>query len=324
MEVMNIPAKDVAKMDATMKSTLSIVKGVFMMKKYGTKMVGIVFFVTLVVMVTMPSLALNAQRLNDRIPQNPRIRIDGKLIQIPYDDQQPEIVDGRVMIPLRAVTESLGFTIEWNAQTQTVMLEGAEYNTVVQVGSYEMSVNGNIVTLDVPAQIINARTMLPVRAVSEATGFDVQWDSLNRTVHILSPITIDHWPESLPQHMPGDITLRPEQFFTGIVDHLSAPMRFRILFYTIPLEFFDMVNDDEVVAWTNNIGRLNEDEMLLMHFVQDFNIPRENFDSVVNEMRTRAIEHGRRDLADEWYELPNADIIYTFDNDIIRYFYRRE
>ncbi len=44
-----------------------------------------------------------------------------------------------------------------------------------------------VVSEDAPAQIINDRTMLPVRAISEALGMQVNWDPVNRTVNIVSP-----------------------------------------------------------------------------------------------------------------------------------------
>ncbi|NLB87684.1 MAG: copper amine oxidase N-terminal domain-containing protein, partial [Syntrophomonadaceae bacterium] len=44
-----------------------------------------------------------------------------------------------------------------------------------------------VISKDAPAQIINDRTMLPVRAISEALGLEVVWDEVNRTVHLKSP-----------------------------------------------------------------------------------------------------------------------------------------
>lgn len=62
---------------------------------------------------------------------------------------------------------------------------------------------------------------------------------------------------------------------------------------------------------------------MLASFVEYFNINRVDFDEVIEEMRVSAITYGL-DLTDEFYELPNADIIFTFNHDIIRYFYRRQ
>jgi hypothetical protein len=258
------------------------------MKKNCMKKVGILGILMFLTMLAVPSLRLNAQNQSPQIPNYPRIFIEGERVQIPNDEQQPMIIDGRVMVPLRAVSEALGFTIDWNAQTQSVMLEGTGYIALVQIGSYDMSVNGDTVLLDVPAQILNSRTMLPVRAISEATGFEVRWDSANRIVDILTPIVvIDYWPEYLPEHLQGSISLRSEQYFNSIVN-LSNLMQFRIAFYTIPGEFLDVVDRDEFRSWAAD--RRERDgviarEMLLMHFVRDFNISREQFDSIVEPLR---------------------------------------
>jgi len=95
----------------------------------------------------------------------------------------------------------------------------------------------------------------------------------------------------------------------------------------IPAEIEMMVNDPTAGAWVDDNVIANQNPegptvMPLVRFIQHFNISREDFVAVIEEMRARAIAVGR-DLYEELAELPNADIIFTFDNDIIRYFYRR-
>jgi len=275
----------------------------------------------MVMIFTTPPM-LNAQSSLSRLPPYPRIKIDGEWLNIPDGEQQAVNINGRVMIPLRAVSEALGLSVDWNVQTRTATLEGAGQNVIVQVGSYDMNVNGDTVPLDVPAQIINSRTMLPVRAISEATGFEVRWDNLNRIVHILPPITIDHWPAHLPQYTPGDITLHSsgEQL---LFQDLSKPMQFRYVFYGVPGKLQALVGMMDSYYWLENEWHRAEDTMILMHFVKHFNISREDFDDAIESRRAFSLQMGY-DLTDEEHELPNADIIYTFDEDIIRYYYRRE
>ena len=63
------------------------------------------------------------------------------------------------------------------------------------------------------------------------------------------------------------------------------------------------------------------DEMYLVSFIKHFNIPREEFDKAVKEY----ISHRTtEELKKEFWEAPNADIIYTFDNEIINEYYRYE
>jgi len=115
-----------------------------------------------------------------------RIEVKGELLDIPTSEQ-PVVIDGRTLVPLRAVSEALGFSVEWNAQMQRASLTKSDYTVRVQIGNNNMLVNEENISLDVPAQIINGRTMLPVRAIAEATGMDVIWNRNIRTVHVLEP-----------------------------------------------------------------------------------------------------------------------------------------
>jgi len=221
--------------------------------------------------------------------------------------------------------EELGFVVSWNRQTQVVTLTKPGYNAIVRIGSREMVINGDVTSLDVPAQIISARTMVPIRAISEAAGMEVRWCPVSRIIDIIEPITIDYWPEHLPQHIPGSVRLSPEVQFESLLGD-RYPMRFRAAFYHVSGGFIGLVDSDEASAWLQTVGNEAFEVMTLMRFVQHFNISREDFDAVVDRMRAIHENQNARgviDINSEWYELPNADIIFTFDDDIIRYFYRR-
>lgn len=99
-------------------------------------------------------------------------------------DQPPVIVGGRTLVPLRAIFEGLGASVYWDGATRTVTSTLDGTTVVMTVDSAVMYKNGQAVTLDVPAQIVNDRTMVPVRAVGEAFGADVRWDDATRTVYV--------------------------------------------------------------------------------------------------------------------------------------------
>jgi hypothetical protein len=115
-----------------------------------------------------------------------RVNIGGRFVQIPAYDQPPVIVGDRTLVPLRAVMEALGFDVDWIDQDRTALLDKPGYSMSVQIGTPSIRVNGGAMPLDVPAQIINGRTMVPVRAISEATGAIVFWDTNTRIVHIFA------------------------------------------------------------------------------------------------------------------------------------------
>ncbi|MBE7053619.1 MAG: hypothetical protein E7391_05015 [Ruminococcaceae bacterium] len=109
------------------------------------------------------------------------IIINGKKLTM---DQSPIIVEGRTLVPLRAIFEALGAKVEWDdlSKTATGIKDGNEIK--IQINNAVAKVNGKDVTLDVPAQIVNSRTLVPVRFISESLGLKVDWDDATKTVII--------------------------------------------------------------------------------------------------------------------------------------------
>lgn len=99
-------------------------------------------------------------------------------------DQPPVIQDGRTLVPLRAIFEALGAEVAWDGTTNTVAAARSGIGISLQIGANEMYKNGTAIAVDVPAQIMNGRTMVPVRVIAEAFGAEVQWDAQSRTVLI--------------------------------------------------------------------------------------------------------------------------------------------
>ena len=99
-------------------------------------------------------------------------------------DQPPIIVDGRTLVPLRAIFEELGATVSWDGSTQTVTSAKGQTTISMSVGKTEMYKNGNLITLDVSPKLINGRTLVPARAIAEAFGCKVDWNEETRTVII--------------------------------------------------------------------------------------------------------------------------------------------
>ncbi len=116
-------------------------------------------------------------------PLNPTVisvTVNGKPVHF---DQPPVMVEDRTLVPLRAIFEALGATVEWNDPTVTANKNGI--NISLQIGSNEMYVNGEVKTLDVPAKLMNDRTFVPIRAVSEAFNCIVNWYDSNQYIEII-------------------------------------------------------------------------------------------------------------------------------------------
>lgn len=107
--------------------------------------------------------------------------VDGTSVQT---DVPPVIVDGRTLVPVRALFESLGATVSWEESTQTATATKGSTVISMQIGNTTAYVNGVAKTLDVPAQTIEGRTMAPARFVAESLNATVNWDSSSDTVKI--------------------------------------------------------------------------------------------------------------------------------------------
>lgn len=108
-------------------------------------------------------------------------------------------IDGRTLIPLRALGEALGAKVDWNAAKQEIRIEKMLYQAdsrgvvtesnriiIMNVGSKQILKNGTGQDIDVAPQIINGSTMVPVRAVTDFLEATVSWDEASRTVTVQS------------------------------------------------------------------------------------------------------------------------------------------
>ena len=125
------------------------------------------------------------------------INIDGNYV-LEFPDQKPVIRHDRVLIPIRALMETLEKTVEWDGETRQVTIydETTSVTLTIEVDSFQKTVtnplDGTVTTetipLDAPPEIIGDRTCLPVRAVVEAFGAAVIWEAETRTVLIIAGV----------------------------------------------------------------------------------------------------------------------------------------
>ena len=115
------------------------------------------------------------------------VQINGVPVEF---DVPAQIIGDRTMVPMRKIFETFRAQIEWFGETQVIMATRGSVIIVMQIGDPKMNVNdiftgeAKEITLDVPPCIVGDRTLVPVRAISESLGMDVQWDDLTRTVLI--------------------------------------------------------------------------------------------------------------------------------------------
>ncbi len=109
---------------------------------------------------------------------------NGKRISFHSYGQNPEILDGRTLVPLRSIFEAMGAEVSWDGEARTAIATRDGITVTVPIGSYEVYKNATAIAVDVPAQIINGRTMVPARVLAEAFGAGVTWHANGRTVLI--------------------------------------------------------------------------------------------------------------------------------------------
>jgi hypothetical protein len=112
----------------------------------------------------------------------PRVILNGQelVFNVP-----PVIEQGRTLVPLRVIFEALGANVNWDGRTRTVTAtkDGTEIKLIIGGRAYK---NNQPVALDVPAKIVNGRTLVPLRFVSEALGAKVNWDAKTQVATIRS------------------------------------------------------------------------------------------------------------------------------------------
>ena len=151
-----------------------------------TRILTLVLMLTLISTSTFASQAMTTV-CNCWYCRLPSVWVNG--IQVEFVDQEPIIVDDRTLVPVRGVFEYVGFEVDWNPESRQATLTSDDYEVILTIGSAKFTTNGVVHMLDVPAQIINGRTMLPIRAVLESLGYYVYWDNNLRMVLINSTPT---------------------------------------------------------------------------------------------------------------------------------------
>ncbi|MEA1962573.1 MAG: copper amine oxidase N-terminal domain-containing protein [Bacillota bacterium] len=121
------------------------------------------------------------------------IAVDGDLVE--FTDQAPYIdSNNRTLVPIRFVAEALGAKVGWDGDTRTVTIDQEAHkelptaHIIVMIDQKDVKVNGKTCTMDTTAIIVpaTARTMVPVRFISEYLGAYVDWDGDNRVVHVFT------------------------------------------------------------------------------------------------------------------------------------------
>lgn len=116
---------------------------------------------------------------------NPMMTVNGTESEIdPGRGTVPVVQDDRTLVPVRAIVEAMGGSVNWDEETQTALLELGGDIITLTLGSRTAFFNETAHTLDVTPVSINYRTMLPIRFIAESFRFEVEWDGETQTITI--------------------------------------------------------------------------------------------------------------------------------------------
>ena len=152
------------------------------MKKILSLLFTLIFFCIAAVSVN----AAETEDLTIRLKINsPLMLVNNEEKTIDENGTSPVIVNSRTLLPVRAVVEEIGGSVEWDADTKTVALQSGDNNIKLQIDSTTAYLNNEPHTLDTPPAIIGGRTMLPIRFIAESFGLEVNWNGEEQTVTIV-------------------------------------------------------------------------------------------------------------------------------------------
>ena len=138
-------------------------------------------------------------------------------------DVPPQIINGRTMVPVRAITEMIGYNVIWIQEKQQVEVyepDASAPTIIMNIGKttalytkYEAELDDTVsyeVTLDSPPILINNRTFVPLRFISEAVGYTVDYNVDTTDVYMFSPYYMEsHIGEGMGEEGEGIGTAQP-------------------------------------------------------------------------------------------------------------------
>ena len=182
-------------------------------------------------------------------------------------DTAPQIVNGRTMVPVRAISEMLGYRVSWIQDKQQVEVfeaDGAHPVIIMNIDStrayyeaYEPALGDTVgaeATLDAPATIINGRTFVPLRFISEAVGYGVEYIAETGDIHLFSPAYKDAQEGEGIGAEDGYIADKSEEYGEGIGDEFAGEGYGEV----VPLTYEEM--EYVLAQYTNEWLAMSEDE----------------------------------------------------------------
>ena len=118
-------------------------------------------------------------QLREKLPNNPvYVKFNDDILGF---DEPPIIENGSTLVPMsRFLFEQMGADVEWNSETQTATATADNKAVTFSIDNVNARINNKPAKMDVPARLINGKTMVPLRFLSENMVYNVDWDADSR------------------------------------------------------------------------------------------------------------------------------------------------
>jgi len=195
----------------------------------------------------LPSSVMAAQPIT--------VMLNDKQLQF---DVQPVVENDRGLVPLRTVFEALGAVVDYEAATETIIATKGQTRIRLQTFATHGFLNEEAIRLDALAKVIQGRTMVPLRFVSEAFGAGVKWDAGSRTVQINQAGQLE-----LETAAPDDVHSIAREFIKHDIANYESSGRVKIIDSKVTrlslVKKFDQLADTPIYVYALEYRLLPDD-----------------------------------------------------------------
>lgn len=128
---------------------------------------------------------------------------------------------GRSFVPLRVVSEKLGYAVTWEQKTSSAIIQKGDVKITFKIGASEVTTPSGVVELDVASFVMNGRTYVPMRGLFEALGADIEWVTAKMTASNLgvsmSTLTKDFYVVVKSGSAVQEVVTQSQSFYDNII-----------------------------------------------------------------------------------------------------------
>ncbi|WP_458397541.1 stalk domain-containing protein [Anaerotignum sp.] len=208
--------------------------------------------IKVLIVATLILLGMNTVAMAD---SGIKIKVGGNLLL----DAEAILKGGRTLLPVRSVSNALGGEVIWDAATKTVEVTKGGTNVVMTVGAEYIIVKGeNVIHASVPAQVINGRTYVPLRALGEALDCEIVWINETKTVEINEKIegeNIDFFKKNIPYFLIDKLYLTEGEVVPVPVSPSGASTRIQWSNDNIKGDWSSYYYNEEEVVFVTGVNK---------------------------------------------------------------------